>query len=747
MADLAVAAIPSELNYEPVTSIPPGYQTVQFKVPSYNNIPAPTPVGTEIQINIPHTENTFLDPTTSYLDVSCEVEADLSLNGSGYSQTGVWGLPGYGPGDYIVKACLNYLRGPGWTMFRRYQVYANGAVNIEDIDEVGILTSMMNNLSRSNVTWVSGAAMGDDEQNICPGMKFGFCYVRAVPYYGLAPNKANAATPSTLAIPWSTFSVADSAISPSDVGIAAAVITTPQFRIARTLSSLKQLSDINVARGVYPGSSMFKDNELLTYSTAMTINARVYCLNNAWEQTVVKRFPGGIYWMVPRDDGQINSLIAAGSAFAAAFDSHFVVNVRYPVRRNGVAGWSGDRIFHPATSAANGGDTRRPLSYLASLEPILIFKETTDTGDFGGGTTRGTTDVDVIRPLTMENNSKVKYAFRVSLPLFGLLGSNNDKLYPLFCGPTQLRLTTEEPTKFIRQSSELSNLSFKIRELNFCCNQLVLSSDAINAVIGRLPIENLIPIRCTTFTHSSEVIPSASQGLNQLLVASRRASMKALFIHYERAADQIAITEGKYASIHPNIGQGTHLFLNNTMYPRHGIDMSGNPSDAYQQLLITLNQTQSALMRPNIKFSEFLASDSNYGTLEDYQTVLMEHRDRGSPIQNYTSGITTGGGSADLPTSKWQSDIARGIAVHPLSDLPYVQKQIEIPRNKAWTAIDTEHFGRRNFLSGVSTLTGNTFYNLQIKSPLTSGYVVHFFNYHDIILAFDLKTRNVTIKI
>lgn len=745
MADLAVAAIPSELNFEPVTSIPPGYQTVQYKVPSYNNIPAPTQGGTEIQINIPHTENTFLDPTTSYLDVSCEIEADLTLPGSSLPGVTQGGLFGYGPGDYVTKACLSYLRGPGWALFRRYQVYANGAVNIEDVDEVGILASMMNNLSRSNVTWVAGAAMGDDEENICPGLKFGFCYVRVVPYYGLALGKASAATPSTLTVPWSTLSVAANVISPTaTTGISDTSITTPQLRIARMLSSLSLLSKMNVACGVSPGGRMFKSSELLTYSTAKNTAYMIYCTgNNSWSGTDTSTYPGGIYWMPPRDDGEFVALTTANSSLTATFGSEFSTLARYPLRKDGNA-WKGDRILHPS----HLGDARLASSIFAQGEYILMFKETTETGALAAGAaTRTSNDATVVPPIGADYQSKVKFAFRLSLPLFGLLGANNDKLYPLFCGPTQIRLTTEDSTKFIRVADELSNVSFKIRELNFCCNQLVLSGDAINAVIGRLPMPNLIPIRCTTFTHSSEVIPAASQGLNQLLVASRRASMKALFISYERSMDQIAITEGKFASIHPNIGQGTHLFLNNTMYPRHGIDMSGNPSDAYQQLLIALNQTQSALMRPNIKFSEFQVSDSNYGTLTDESTVLMEYRDRVPMVKNFTVGMADAAATSNGASSIWQDDIVRGIAVHPISALPYQPKQVIIPRNKAYSVIDTEHFGRRGFLSGVSTLTGNTFFNMQIKNPISSGYVVHFFNYHDVILAFDLVTRNVTIKI
>lgn len=704
MADLAVAAIPSELNYEPVTSIPPGYQTVQYKVPSYNNIPAPTHAGTEIQINIPHTENAFLDPTTTYLDVLCEVEATINLPGNSTGE----------PGDFSSLAVLNYLRGPGWTLFRRYQVYANSAINIEDVDEVGILASMMNNLSRSNVTWASGAAMGDDETNVCPGMKFGFVITQAIPYYGLLPALGVMPVYSTLAVG------EENAVTVNNIGIDGP--NTPvsaQIRINRRHSSAQRYSRLDFARGRNVLGYLFNKKELMSFTEVMQITDAA-AIDGGQYQFQESIGPGGIWWLTPAVDFNIAS--NAVNSYAAAYQANWTVRVKYPMRR--AQGQWHYHVFHTLPGAVNRAvdvNETPSILYYSEHEALLVPHR------------------------ARLHNRRVKYTFRMSLPLFGLLGSNNDKLYPLFCGPTQLRLTTEDPAKFIKWSPVLIDPSFKIRELNFCANQLVLSGDAIRAVIGRLPVRDLIPIRCTTFTHSSEVIPAQSQGLHQLLVASRRASMKALFISYERSLNQDVITEGKFASIHPNISQGTHLFLNNTMYPRHGIDMTNNAADAYQQLLICLNQTQSAIMRPNVLFSEFCTSDMDYNETDvlSAATIMWNGRDEALTIVEAATNAATVG----IAVNKYMGNIVRGIAEHPISMLQTLPRAFNVPRNKSYTVIDTEHFGRRNFLSGVSTLTGNTFFNLQIGTPVTSGYVVHFFNYHDIILAFDLNTRNVTIKL
>lgn len=716
MADLAVAAIPQELNFEPVTSIPPGYTTVQYKVPSYNNIPAPTSEGTEIQLNIPHTENTFIDPTTTYLDVAVEIECEYRL-----PEIVDGRMPGLkNPGDFIEGICLNYFRGSAWSMFKRYQVYANNAILIEDVDEVGILTTMMNSLSKSNATVISGSAYGEDEDDFAPGAKFGFCYILAVPLFNRMPV-FNAETGKIVApINAWTIDEANGNITRAPLPLNSNI--SPQLR-SRAME-LEEVQRLKYGGLNSNGAIIFKEGEVPTLATPLVAQPFVYVngANRALKQPAAMTQLGGAISVFPNDG--INDS-EHQTQFVLANTNAGVITTHYPVVRDGANCRLLDRYSSVATQ------NRR---YRAGVTDAVVIVSEED-------------DAVAIPSAAYINQAPrtLRHTVRFSLPLFGLLGANNPKLYPAFAGPTQIRLTTESVTKFLHLGAgmDASTLRFTIREVNFCCNQLVLANDALRAVLQRLPMQGLIPIRCNTFAHSSELLPPNSQGLQQLLVASRRSSMKALFIAYERSQNQDTIVEGKYASIHPNVGGQTHLFVNNTMYPRHGINMVRNPADAYQQLLITLNHTQSSLMRPNIKFSEFQASDSHYFT--------NNYRYRGVvPDRGGICGFVAGADNAAVALLQGiNDDISQGFAVHNFEDYvntSYAQYK-RLQRNKAYTVIDTEHYAKRDFLSGISTLTGNTFYNLQIDAPIVSGYVVHFFNFHDAIVAFDVMNKNVTIKL
>lgn len=716
MAELAVAAIPNELNFEPITSIPPGYSMVQYKVPSYNNIPSPTTDGTEIQLNIPHTENTFLDPSTTYLDVAVDIECDFSFplveNGRSAHLKN--------PGDFLEAICLNYLRGPAWTMFKRYQVYANNAILIEDIDEVGILTSMMNNLSKSQSTTVSGAAFGEDENDLTPGAKFGFCYAYVVPLF----NRMSTRTGNFVR----TYT-----INANNGALTMPNAIEANKTIAPTVSG-GYLDATDLRKFTYGGYdeeySMFRKEEVPIVKTPFAKPPALY--STVIDQEGITPEPeemitqlGGLYCVYPND--AINqSAHAVNVAFGNASSPLF-------------------ETYYPVLRAADGATTFMDVYSTTGTLNRRYRPGVLDSVRFGVAT--NIDPVASIPNVAVVNAAprRLQFSTRFALPLFGLLGANNPKLYPLFAGPTQIRLTVENVTKFLRLGvgMQANSLSFSIREVNFCANQLVLSNDALRAVLQRLPTQGLIPIRCTTFTHSSELLNTGAQGLQQLLVASRRSSMKALFISYERSQDQERIVEGKYASIHPNIGASTHLFLNNTMYPRHGIDMRRNAADAYQQLLISLNQTQSALMRPNIRFSEFRSNDARYQILPDMVRKAVFMR---PSVAGYVAGEDD---AAVAPFVGFNPDVAQGFAMHPIEPYLFEQygKPLRLGRNKAYTVIDTEHYAKRDFVSGVSTLTGNTFFNLQIEAPITSAYVVHFFNYHDAIVAFDVMGKNVTIKL
>ena len=128
---------PTELSYPLPVAFPPGIKQMQLRQINYNTIPAPTAQGTEIQIIIPQLDGCFLDPSTTYINVKGRFEFQLSAAVNGDVNNGA-------------------LMGSGWSLFQRYQVYANNTTLIDDINEVGALA---HNMFKLNLDAPSRAAM------------------------------------------------------------------------------------------------------------------------------------------------------------------------------------------------------------------------------------------------------------------------------------------------------------------------------------------------------------------------------------------------------------------------------------------------------------------------------------------------------------------------------------------------------------------------------------------------------------
>jgi hypothetical protein len=69
--------------------------------------------------------------------------------------------------------------------------------------------------------------------------------------------------------------------------------------------------------------------------------------------------------------------------------------------------------------------------------------------------------------------------------------------------------------------------------------------------------------------------------------------------------------------------------------------------------------------------------------------------------------------------------------------------------NNQWChVVDTETFGRRGFLNGVSTLSGSIFYQMNVVSPVADiAHIVNFYSFFDAILVMDYTTKQVSWKI
>lgn len=123
-------ALPSEVNYALSPSIPSGWQTRQMKVPTISGLPPSNMAGNEFIIQIPQLPNTFLDPTTAFLNLQVTVNASVASSK-----------------DISAIANAPMLMGSGWSIFNRYEAWFNNSQLLDQIQYPGVLYNAMSNMT------------------------------------------------------------------------------------------------------------------------------------------------------------------------------------------------------------------------------------------------------------------------------------------------------------------------------------------------------------------------------------------------------------------------------------------------------------------------------------------------------------------------------------------------------------------------------------------------------------------------
>ena len=663
-------SFPSEFKYDLPSQIPPGLRQVQLRQLAYTNIPDPTPPGTEIIIQIPQLDYSFLDPSTTsitikgtfkfqYFQINAaapNVGANTTTVPSGQQLTVGAGAPnnvvigrqvqmdaynpnavnrnarvfaagniiGYPPVSMLAQNPAHML-GKGWGMFRRYQVYANNNTLTDDIEQIGLLHCYMNNLVSDSAynagDWASG---------------------------GNAANEAGS-------------------------------------------------------------------NVSFTFPTGPTL------MSGGTTQT------------------------ATGSTIAS----------------EGIAaskGWSS--IGDPTV---NNNTTNAPACFLAPFASNAIP--------------------------SAYANGLATIPFEISLPLMGMLGSGNDKMFPLFLGPTRISLFTESLANYIQNPLSLlqlqaygtnadgqyayafmntsinlahPNTQVTISSAEFVGNYVRCDGVAFQQIMSQLPVPGKLILRTTSFAYSSQPVPTGTAGTNDFLIATRRASAKFLLTTYNRDG----LVDKSYGSVCPFLTQGTCTTINGIQYPQQGVDFLNKPRDAFRQTLVSLNLAYSALSRPAISytnwarlntFSEKVANQdlfpANLTLLQNFNylqlsvlnaaqnAILLSDQLYWYPIYTQPNNIF------------WNDACQENKSASSVNSTIYGtlegQNIISCPaRNNQWChIIDTETFGRRGFLSGVSTLSGSFFYHAVMSQAQPVAGTLNFFLYHDCILVMDAQTKQITWKI
>lgn len=694
---------PSEFNYNLPTQIPPGLRQVQLRQVNYSNIPSPTPPGTEIIIQIPQLDYSFLDPITTSLNVrgflTIQLNAPIANTPIGQystnstSITGINGPPNssiipansftiptenYGAGGFATT-CTSYptlgqlsfaphaILGKGWGMFRRYQVYLNGNQLTDDIEQIGIVHNYMQLLTTSRGYDSSML----EQNNVGSGLG-------GTNYSFLFPTQPAAMKGTFYSNQYSNLGRANATTTNTYVGY---------------LDGCK--SDLK----------------------------RQYVKSGYGSQSVLG---------LPSD-----------------YDSttgRYVIPFEFSLPLMGMLGMHNDKMI--------------PLF----MGPIKVQLYTEDLNVF----------IQQNNALSLANSVQGQYISAAGNTSGGALGIDGSINY------------------------SLSTISYT--QLEIVGNYVRCDGAAFQQILSALPIPGKMVLRSGSFTFSAAQLSASAQGVYDLLIPSRRASSKFIMT----LCTNSSLAGKSYASVCPFLTNGTCIMINGIQYPQQGKDFLNKPRDSYRQTLVALNLAYTSVVRPAILPQNWLrlstsainwqgisqgaissTSDQQLRTLNpNFSLLRLKHvfQDGNTAYTQQVNTSSGGVGIFPVPSALATADAnqtsvyfyADGVAnTSFVTTIPYWQDAVldtetnidetnnltmSGPSNQPivqsylqnqWVDItDTEVFGRRQFLSGQSTLSGSCFYHANIGRQLPAvDHNFLFFMYFDAITIFDATTKQVVWKI
>ena len=114
-----------------------------------------------------------------------------------------------------------------------------------------------------------------------------------------------------------------------------------------------------------------------------------------------------------------------------------------------------------------------------------------------------------------------------------------------------------------------------ISEVEFVVQIIELDAQPQSIIQSQNP--NLIHIRSQSYRTASNYLAGGSSGLTDILIGTRVSSLKSMFI----TCSPSNALEKKYASVCPNLGQGTCLVLAGMNVPQRTINPVYHPADAF----------------------------------------------------------------------------------------------------------------------------------------------------------------------
>jgi len=269
--------------------------------------------------------------------------------------------------------------------------------------------------------------------------------------------------------------------------------------------------------------------------------------------------------------------------------------------------------------------------------------------------------------------------FSYSIPLIGILGSGTDKFLPIgdFYS-LRYELTMDAFANFTAGITANKVASCTISEVEWCGQVIELDGGPQSMIEQANP--NVIHIRSQSYRTATNFLAGNSSGLQDVLLGTRVSSLKSMYV----TCSPSDAPEGKYASVCPNLGQGSCLVLAGQNWPQRTLNPVNHPADTFIELQKALGALSSTMYNGCTNKLAYYSSSTAQGLMTAYNTT------------------------------------AANVAANPSTFI---------------LGLNTEIVAHRGgLLSGTNINGAPSFFRAQIVSPLSAfTHTLYFFAFYDVI--------------
>lgn len=358
---------------------------------------------------------------------------------------------------------------------------------------------------------------------------------------------------------------------------------------------------------------------------------------------------------------------------------------------------SGYSYFNRQEVYGNNSVTLETIGEVGVLANTLLQTQLNGSDKIGLGSCMGfNTNPATFNGLGHEINASANapgaLVFEYALSLIGILGSGSEKMIPVgSIYGLRLELTMDNFANFTVSKTGGAVTGCTISEVEFVGNIIELDAEPQSLIEAQNPQK--IHIRSQSYRTSTASLAGQSSGMVDLLVGTRVSSLKSFFMTCSPAN----ALEKKFASVCPNLGQGTALLAGGVQIPQRTINPTGHPADCFVELQKSLNALGMVNYNSSISRDAYYKSSTATGLMAAYNTTLADIETKS---QQFVLGLST------------------EVVAH-----------------------------RGGLLSGININTAPSFLRCQIDNALANTtHTLYFFAFHDVILEIDVLAKTIVAK-